>query len=246
MLVARREELTRQRVQTINRLHRLLCELTPGEAKKDLTSLQAKRILASVRPRDLAGKTPKRLALEQLAELVARHEGQGPEQGAQGDREGLRLEPDGPDRCRPDRRCPGPGRCRGRGSVRRPEPVRKPIRHGIMVLVPPSVDVIRGRFMGPASGIHAPLPQGPPSPRQFVLAKAVKRPHRARTLLTLDMRTQEIFSKKGLVTEVCAESTESALPKAAVQQPAALVPQRSTTCNCFVGPRLSGWRWRLW
>ena len=33
--------------------------------------MQAKRILASVRPRDLAGKTRKRLALEQLTDLVA-------------------------------------------------------------------------------------------------------------------------------------------------------------------------------
>ena len=65
MLVDRREELTRHRVQTINRLQRLLSELTPGKAKKDLTALQAKRILASARPRDLACKTRKRLALEQ-------------------------------------------------------------------------------------------------------------------------------------------------------------------------------------
>src|SRR4051812_25212480 len=71
MLVDRREELARQRIQTINRLHRLLSELTPGKAKKDLTALQAKAILASVRPRDLAGKTRRRLAAEQLAELVA-------------------------------------------------------------------------------------------------------------------------------------------------------------------------------
>jgi transposase len=71
MLVARREELTRQRVQTINRLHRLLSELTPGKTKKDLTPLQAKRILASARPRDIAGKTRKRLAHEQLTELIA-------------------------------------------------------------------------------------------------------------------------------------------------------------------------------
>jgi len=70
MLVARREELTRARVQTLNRLQRLLSELIPGKTKKDLTPLQAKRILASVRPRDLAGKTRKGLALEQLAELV--------------------------------------------------------------------------------------------------------------------------------------------------------------------------------
>jgi len=71
MLADRREELTRQRVQTVNRLQRLLSELTPGKAKKDLTALQAKGILASVRPRDLAGKTRRVLAVEQLTELVA-------------------------------------------------------------------------------------------------------------------------------------------------------------------------------
>ena len=71
MLADRREELTRTRVQTVNRLQRLLSELTPGKAKKDLTALQAKAILASVRPRDLAGKTRRRLAVEQLTELVA-------------------------------------------------------------------------------------------------------------------------------------------------------------------------------
>jgi transposase len=70
MLVDRRQELTRARVQTLNRLQRLLSELIPGKAKKDLTALQANRILASVRPRDLAGKTRKRLALEQLTDLV--------------------------------------------------------------------------------------------------------------------------------------------------------------------------------
>jgi len=70
MLADRREELTRQRIQTVNRLQRLLSELTPGKAKKDITTLQAKAILATVRPRDLAGKTRRRLAVEQLAELV--------------------------------------------------------------------------------------------------------------------------------------------------------------------------------
>ena len=38
--------------------------------KKDLTALQAKAILAAARPRDSVRKTLKRLALEQLAELV--------------------------------------------------------------------------------------------------------------------------------------------------------------------------------
>ena len=42
-----------------------------GTAMKDLTALQAKAILASVRPRDRAGKTRRRIAAEELADLVA-------------------------------------------------------------------------------------------------------------------------------------------------------------------------------
>src|SRR5450631_3328414 len=71
MLCDRREELTRLRVQTVNRLQRLLAELVPGKAKKDLTALQAKAILAAVRPRDIAGRTRRRIAAEELADLVA-------------------------------------------------------------------------------------------------------------------------------------------------------------------------------
>jgi transposase len=71
MLADRREELTRAKVQAVNRLQRLLSELRPGKAKKDITPGQAKRILAGIRPRDLAGKTRRRLAAEQLAEFVA-------------------------------------------------------------------------------------------------------------------------------------------------------------------------------
>jgi hypothetical protein len=64
MLCDRREELMRLRVQTVNRLQRLLAELVPGQAKKDLTALQAKAILATVRPRDIAGRTQRRIAAE--------------------------------------------------------------------------------------------------------------------------------------------------------------------------------------
>jgi transposase len=71
MLTDRREALTRRRVQTVNRLQALLAELTPGHAKKDITPLQAKAILAGVRPRDIAGKTRRRIAAEELAELIA-------------------------------------------------------------------------------------------------------------------------------------------------------------------------------
>jgi transposase len=70
MLVDRRDELSKAKVQCINRLHRLLSELVPGQSKKDLTALQAKGILAASRPRDPVRKTLKRLGLEQLAELM--------------------------------------------------------------------------------------------------------------------------------------------------------------------------------
>jgi transposase len=71
MLADRREALTRRRVQTVDRLQALLAELLPGQAKKDITPLQAKAMLAGVRPRDVAGKTRRRIAAEELAELVA-------------------------------------------------------------------------------------------------------------------------------------------------------------------------------
>jgi transposase len=71
MLCDRREELTRLRVQTVNRLQRLLADLIPGTGKKDLTALQAKAMLATVRPRDIAGKTRRRIAAEELADLAA-------------------------------------------------------------------------------------------------------------------------------------------------------------------------------
>lgn len=71
MLTDRREALTRRRVQTVNRLQALLAELLPGQAKKDITALQAKAMLARVRPRDIAGKTRRRIAAEELADLIA-------------------------------------------------------------------------------------------------------------------------------------------------------------------------------
>ena len=44
MLTDRRDELAHQRVQTVNRLQRLLSELIPGQRKRDLSALQAKAI----------------------------------------------------------------------------------------------------------------------------------------------------------------------------------------------------------
>ena len=71
MLTDRRDELARQRVQTVNRLQRLLTELVPGHHKRDLSARQAKAILARVRPRDAAGKTRHRIAAEEIADVVA-------------------------------------------------------------------------------------------------------------------------------------------------------------------------------
>ncbi|WP_310529126.1 IS110 family transposase [Nocardioides sp.] len=71
MLTDRRDELARQRVQTVNRLQRLLSELLPGQRKRDLSATQAKAMLATVRPRDIAGKTRRRMAAEEIADLVA-------------------------------------------------------------------------------------------------------------------------------------------------------------------------------
>jgi transposase len=71
MLVDHREQLSNQRVATVNRLQRLLAELTPGHAKRDITALQAKAILGSVRPRDVVGKTRRRVAADELANLIA-------------------------------------------------------------------------------------------------------------------------------------------------------------------------------
>ncbi len=72
LLTDRRDELAHLRVQTVNRLHRLLTELIPGGAnKRDLSALQAKRLLATAKPRSLVDKTIRRLAAEEIADLVA-------------------------------------------------------------------------------------------------------------------------------------------------------------------------------
>ncbi|MAQ14284.1 MAG: IS110 family transposase [Sandaracinus sp.] len=71
MLADRRDELSKHRVQTVNRLQRLLSELLPGQRKSDLSAAQAKAMLATVRPRDIAGKTRRRMAAEEIADLVA-------------------------------------------------------------------------------------------------------------------------------------------------------------------------------
>ena len=107
MLADRRDELGRARTQVINRLHRLLLELLPGGAKKFLSARQARALIATVRPRDLAGKTRRRLAAELTGELEAiDKKDPGPGQGARRAGHRPRGHSDGPARHRAVRRRP--------------------------------------------------------------------------------------------------------------------------------------------
>jgi transposase len=69
MLCDRRDELSRARAQALNRLHRLFLGLLPGGAPVKKSASQYRALLATVRPRDLAGKTCRRMAAEELEDL---------------------------------------------------------------------------------------------------------------------------------------------------------------------------------
>jgi transposase len=65
----RRRALGEDHSRMVSQLHQLLLELIPGGAKRDLSAAQAKALLATVRPRDGAGKTRRRVAAELIADL---------------------------------------------------------------------------------------------------------------------------------------------------------------------------------
>ena len=69
MLVDRRRSLGEEHTRKVSQLHALLLELLPGGAKKDLTAAQARALIAKVRPRDVVGKTRRRLAAELVGDL---------------------------------------------------------------------------------------------------------------------------------------------------------------------------------
>ncbi|WP_460713949.1 IS110 family RNA-guided transposase [Nocardioides dilutus] len=69
VLVDRRRSLGEEHSRKVSQLHALLLELIPGGAKRDLSAAQAKKLLASVRPRDIAGKTRRRVAAELISDL---------------------------------------------------------------------------------------------------------------------------------------------------------------------------------
>jgi transposase len=69
LLVDRRRRIGEDHTRMVCQLHLLLLELIPGGAKKDLSAAQARHLLATVRPKDAAGKTRKRVALEMVRDL---------------------------------------------------------------------------------------------------------------------------------------------------------------------------------
>ena len=69
LLCDRRDELSAARAQALNRMHRLFLELIPGGAPVKKSAAQYRALLATVRPRDPAGKTRRRMAAEELADI---------------------------------------------------------------------------------------------------------------------------------------------------------------------------------
>ena len=69
LLCDRRDELSRARVQALGRLHRLFPQLVPGEAPVKKFTAQYAALLAGVRPRDPVGRTRRRMAAMEVADL---------------------------------------------------------------------------------------------------------------------------------------------------------------------------------
>ncbi len=68
-LLVDRRRIGEDHTRMVCQLDRILLELLPGGAKRDLSAAQARRLLAAVRPADVAAKTRKRVAMELVADL---------------------------------------------------------------------------------------------------------------------------------------------------------------------------------
>lgn len=68
-IVEHRDDLVKIRTQTVNRLHVVLTRLIPAGAGRELTADQAADLLRSVRPRDIAAKTLRTLAVDLVSEI---------------------------------------------------------------------------------------------------------------------------------------------------------------------------------
>ena len=69
LLVDRHHDLGRLRTQSVCRLHRLLCTLTPGGHPRRMAAGQAERLLATIRPGTPIEETRKHMALELLDDV---------------------------------------------------------------------------------------------------------------------------------------------------------------------------------
>jgi transposase len=69
LLTKRREDLVAARTQTINRLHRLLVDLVPGGARRNLTAKRAAALLAGLTPAGAPAVTRWQLATELVADV---------------------------------------------------------------------------------------------------------------------------------------------------------------------------------
>jgi transposase len=70
LMSERRSDLVAARTATVNHLHQLLMELIPAGAQQKLTATKAKAVLATIRPRDIAGKTRRQLAIDLVEDLT--------------------------------------------------------------------------------------------------------------------------------------------------------------------------------
>jgi transposase len=73
VLADRRRALGEEHNRIIARLHHLLLELIPGGAKRHLSPMQARALLATVCPRQAAGKAIRRVAAELVGDLERNH-----------------------------------------------------------------------------------------------------------------------------------------------------------------------------
>jgi transposase len=69
LLTNRREDLVRMRTQTINRLHRLLCDLVPAGAGRNLTANRAAALLRQMTPTGEPAVTRYQLAADLIADV---------------------------------------------------------------------------------------------------------------------------------------------------------------------------------
>jgi transposase len=69
LLTKRRQDLVSARTQTINRLHRLLVDLVPGGARRNLTAKRAAALLATVTPAGQPAAIRHQLAVELIADV---------------------------------------------------------------------------------------------------------------------------------------------------------------------------------